>query len=569
LSSTRIGNGRLRAAEAVPGVVWDRRRLPRLTRETLWPLALYAFLAVLLFGLPVVAHPKGTIIGADEIDPSQFMWFYTWWPWALLNGVDPFVTYYQFVPDGFNLQWAASMPLFGLLFAPITLGLGPELTWNAVMLASPALAAWTGFLLCRQVTGRLAPSLIGGYVFGFSPYMLGMLTGAPNLAFVALVPVFVLLVLRRLEGSLSPRRFLVAMAAAFIAQFLISTEVLLTSTVFGAAALAIAFVMFPERRRAILDVVGLLFVAGAAMAIVVSPFLVSFFFGEHHPPVATYFSTDLAAFALPPHAVALTTTHDPLAALRGSVTTTYLGLPLIILIGAFLWQGRRSRVAWFAVLFLLVPAIASLGRGLRVRGELTDIWLPWDLVADLPVLKHALSVRFALFVTLAAAVIVSMWLSPGGAARWVPALLVVASILPAVGNSVWRTDIRDPAFFATGEHRDYLESDDHVITIPVLGPNERWQAKAKLGFKLAGGYLGTRFPDGYTRYPTWHTLLTGRLTRDYALELRRFVRAKGVTAIVVDKGYEGPWTKLFGTLGVRPVDTGGVLFYRLPPPGGS
>jgi len=45
--------------------------------------------------------------------------------------------------------------------------------------------------------------------------------------------------------------------------------------------------------------------------------------------------------------------------------------------------------------------------------------------------------------------------------------------------------------------------------------------------------------------------------------LRRFIAAKDVTAILVDKSYAGPWRKLFGTLGVRPLDTGGVLFYRL------
>ncbi len=34
--------------------------------------------------------------------------------------------------------------------------------------------------------------------------------------------------------------------------------------------------------------------------------------------------------------------------------------------------------------------------------------------------------------------------------------------------------------------------------------------------------------------------------------------------IVVDKrAFPAPWLTLFGSLGVRPVDTGGVLVYRL------
>ena len=48
--------------------------------------------------------------------------------------------------------------------------------------------------------------------------------------------------------------------------------------------------------------------------------------------------------------------------------------------------------------------------------------------------------------------------------------------------------------------------------------------------------------------------------------LRRFIRAKGVTAIVVE-GTEGRRRELFRSLGVRPEETGGVLLYRLGRPG--
>ena len=36
-----------------------------------------------------------------------------------------------------------------------------------------------------------------------------------------------------------------------------------------------------------------------------------------------------------------------------------------------------------------------------------------------------------------------------------------------------------------------------------------------------------------------------------------------MTAIVVDATDPGPWQKLFAPLGVRPLLTGGVYFYRL------
>jgi len=218
------------------------------------------------------------------------------------------------------------------------------------------------------------------------------------------------------------------------------------------------------------------------------------------------------------------------------------------------------------VLSALVPAVAALGPGLIVRGKVTSIKLPWDLVDGLPVVEHAIPARFGLFVSLPLAIVIASWLRPGGRARWALAILAVVTILPQVGDTSWKTTISDPAFFSEGQYKSRLQSADRVITIPAMGANERYQARTHMAFKMAAGYLGTRFPDGYTRYPIWDTLLSGRMIPDYARQLRRFVDAKGVTAVVVDKRYQGPWRKLFGSLGVRPEDTGGVLYYRLAPP---
>jgi hypothetical protein len=545
------------------------RRLPAALGpgwQVVWPLGLYALLSLLLFGLPISDDAKGSIIASDEIDSSVFMWFYGWWPHALGHGLNPFVTFHQFVPEGFNLQWSTSMPLPSVLLSPVTLTLGPSVSWNLLQLAAPALSAWTAFLLCRHVTGTLWPSLLGGYVFGFSPYMLSHLTGGPYLALVPLVPVFVLLVLKAVQGELRPRAFLLAMVAALTAQYLISIEVLATSTLFGVVAMVAALVLFRDHRSALLSTAKLLVVAYVAMAVLVSPFLIYFFFGNHYPPGATYFRADLASFVLPPDTLALTKSHSPDNVFRGAVFEAYLGLPLIALLIAFFWRRRRSRSGWLLLICLLAPAVAMLGEKLIVRGRLTEIPMPWALLEKLPVLEHAIAVRFALFVILTCAIVTALWLVPGGVIRWALAGLVVVSFLPNVGNRAWQTPISDPAFFSTGAYRSYLDEDDHVLTIPVWGPNERWQSATEFDFKLSAGYLGNPFPPSYSRYPSWDTFLTGKLTPDYAGQLRRFVRDKQVTAVVVDKRSPGPWTRLFASLGVRPVDTGGVLFYRLRAP---
>ncbi len=533
----------------------------------LWPLGLYTLLSLLLFGLPVLGHFGSRIVAADAIDSSAFMWFFAWWPHALLHGLNPFVTHAMFVPNGYNLSWSTTMPGPAILLSPVTLAFGPAVTWNVIQLLSPALSGWTAFLLCRQLGARTWPSLLGGYVFGFSPYMLVHLTGGPHLALVALLPVFVLLVLRRIDGSMQPRRFVITMTAALTAQYLVAGEVLATATLFGGIALILAYALYAEHRAALIDVTKLTVVAYAATVVLISPFLLFFFFGHQYPPGDTHFSADLAAFALPPSSLIALTRHQP--AFVGSIPETYLGLPLIILVGLFVWQERHSRRSWLIALTLLIAAAFSLGRHLNVRHQQTSIPMPWDLVAQLPVLRYAIPVRFALFVALPAALIVALWLSSSslrgsrqiGAAAL--AVLVIASIVPDVGSSAWNTHIADPAFFSSGSYRGYLKPSDNVLTIPVWGANERWQADTGFRFNLSAGYAGQQFPQEYARYPTWNTLLTGRLTPDYAAQLRRFVADKRVTAVVVDQTVPGPWRTLFGSLGVKPVATGGVLLYRL------
>jgi hypothetical protein len=536
---------------------------------TWWPLALYTLLSLLLIGLPVLRHFGSRAIASDDIDSSQFMWFLAWWPHALLHGLNPFETHAIFVPQGFNLTWSTAMPGPGLLLAPITEIFSPLVTYNVIQLASPALTAWTTYLLCRHLTGRLWPSLIGGYVFGFSPYMLVHLTGGPYLALVPLLPVFVLLVLRRVEGSIGTRAFVLAMAAGLTGQYLISAEVLATATLFGGFALVVAYLLFSERRAALVDMAKLLVIAYAITAVLIGPFLYFFFFGHHYPPGAVFFPADVASFVVPPPLVALSRQHPAFA---GANTEPYLGVPLVLLILAYIWQERRHRTTWLLTISLLAGAVCAVGSPLFFRGHKTSIPGPWALLSKLPVLHYAIPIRLVVFAVLPAAVIVALWLSRepirgrAGIWRWGLALLAVAFIVPDVRNPAWNTPMKDPPLFASGEYRSYLKPEDHVLTIPAWGPNERWQADTGFRFKLADGYAGNPFPTSYSRFPTWNTLLTGDLNPDSAAQLRDFVRAKGVTAIVVDPSVPGPWRTLFGTLGVRPVAAGGMLVYRLRPP---
>jgi hypothetical protein len=533
-------------------------------------LALFVFsaLALVLWGPWVLDAPGSTIVAANDIDPSAYLWFFSWWPYALLHGLNPFYTDLIFVPDGYNLAWVTSMPGPSVLLAPVTLALGPAVTWNLVSLASPALSSWTAFLLCRHVSGSFLPSLLGGYLFGFSPYMFNQLRGAPQLALVALVPLLVLLVLRHLQGSLSDRRFAVAVTAVLTGQILISTEVFATATVFGSITLAAGYVLFAERREALRRTVLLLGVGVAATAVLVSPLLYYVFFGERTLPeqALARYPADLLSFVVP----------GPLLAagperLGGTVPSwatgaAYAGLPLLALVTAFAWVHRRRRAALLAVGAFLVVAIAALGGTLYVGGASTGIPLPWTVVDDLPLLRYAIPLRFPAFAFLAAGMVVTLWLTwRPSAARWALAILAVACLAPAVGNAAWNTSLVDVPFFADEGHERYLDEDDRVLTVPAWGRNMYWQVQADFSFGLAAGYAGA-FPQSYTRYAAWRKLFGTPVVRVDATspaELHRFLADKGVTAIVVERGQSRVWRRLFGGLGVPPVETEGVLLYRL------
>jgi hypothetical protein len=93
-----------------------------------------------------------------------------------------------------DLAWVTSLPAAALLAAQATYAFGPIASFNLICLTSVALAGWAAFLLCRHVTGSYWPSVPGGYLFGFSPYMLRhlrahlfLLLSFPMAALVALI----------------------------------------------------------------------------------------------------------------------------------------------------------------------------------------------------------------------------------------------------------------------------------------------------------------------------------------------------------------------------------------------
>lgn len=213
-------------------------------------LLIYLGLSMLFFGRTLGGGLSSFYVGNGP-DPPQSIWFLAWWAHALAGRFDPFFTHAVWAPQGFNLAWTANIPLAAWLMFPVTRTLGAVAAYNIICLLCPAVVGWAAFVLCRHIVREFAPALLGGWVFGFSPYLVCKLLGNVNLALVPMLPLAVYLTLRALDGTMRRRTFIVLLALVLDAQFLLFIEIFATMTMSAAIAIAIALLVTGEddRRR--------------------------------------------------------------------------------------------------------------------------------------------------------------------------------------------------------------------------------------------------------------------------------------------------------------------------------
>ena len=241
-------------------------------KRTGLPALAYLGVSLLSFGPRVLPHLSSRVVG-DGPDTQIFVWSFAWWPHAIAHGENPFYTHAIFVPGGYNLTWATSVPGLALAFAPLTWAFGPVASLNLAAILMPALDAFAAFLLCRHVTRSTWASLAGGYLFGFSSYVLAGTLDHIHTTAVFLVPLATLLGLRFLEGSLDGHAFGLRFGALVVGQLLISTEILFTLTLALAGALVLALLVSPGSLARVRELVAPLLLSYASAAIVDAPFL--------------------------------------------------------------------------------------------------------------------------------------------------------------------------------------------------------------------------------------------------------------------------------------------------------
>ncbi|HEX4210373.1 MAG TPA: hypothetical protein VHY56_08270, partial [Candidatus Binataceae bacterium] len=317
---------------------------------------IYAVLALGFFGRSLGDGLSAAHLGRGP-DPAFFMWLLVWWPHALAHHENPFLSPNVWAPSGFNLAWETGIPLASILMAPLTKGLGVVASYNLLCMLCPILAGWSGYILTRHLGARWPAALIAGYIFGFSPYMLGqMLGGHPTLMLVFPVPLFLLLGLKAYEGAITPATFGAIAIVLIVTQFLFSAEVAATMEGFAALALLLAWYSASAVERAGIGKLMLsLILANLGAAVLLLPYLYSMFAHGVPPtpinsPVA--YSTDLVNFVVPTPTALIGVT-APLKAITERFSGNfgeaggYIALPLLVIVALYAcahWSETAPRL---------------------------------------------------------------------------------------------------------------------------------------------------------------------------------------------------------------------------------
>ncbi len=552
-----------------------RGRLSAKRFQSVCAFSIYLIISVLFFGLPLLGHFGHRFIG-DRADPLLHMWMLAWWPHALTSGQHPIISQAVWPPTGCNLAWRTSIPGPSLVLSSITWLFGPIVSYNILCLLYPPLAAFSAFALCRYLTGQFWPALVGGYIFGFSQYVLARMLGHLVLLLIFPVPLAIYLVLLRLNRQISRTAFLALLVIVLLVQFFGSTELFATTAMFGAAALALSWLIYGAPLAAnIRDVAIEIGCAYLLTAVLAAPYLYYVLARGVPAPInpSTIFSNDLLAFAVPtPWLYAGRAFGEVVRQFRsGPVeTAAYLGPGLWIILVLYTESSWSTQTGRFLLVSLILIGLMSLGPILHIDG--IDIGpAPWRVFSKLPLIEQALPNRFGMYFFLVAAVIASLYLSQSLISWWSKLLLSSLCLLSLAPDlAMFRsmvTHFRIPQFFQSGNYKRYLARNDNVLVLPYAEREDGllWQVQTHFYFRLATARLGLT-PAEFSDWPVLLTLEGGDEILDFTEQFRAFLSAHRVKAVIVDPQVGGPWQRLLAEAGLVPLKTGGVLFYRVTPP---
>ena len=562
----------------------------------------YVLISLAYFGFPTLNSPQTRYVGMN-IDPTLFIWFIEWWPFAIIHHLNPFTTAYMWAPEGINnLLWLNAIPGLSIIFSPLTILIGPVLTYNVIALLSPALSAFFAFILIKYITKNTAASAISAYLYGFSSFIMG--NSDLNVFFICLIPLLVYLFLLKYDDKINTTVYVILSAVILALEFLISPEIYLIILFFAIISILI-YILFIVKNKKIeslskFTVNVFNFILSYVLSIVlVSPFLYIMFKtiekSPKYPMNPISWSTYIINLILP----------GPVIFFGGKLfyeifhfhireTASYLGIFTFIILIWFAYEQRKkskSIAGKYLLALLAVILIFSLGPYLHLNGNSTHLPLPWFIFYKMPVIGKAIPIRFMLFAFLVLSIITGLWVSSYNISnstiitKYIIISLAIFSFIP--NQYYFDSNSHMPSFFYKKEYKKYIKRNSIVMIIPFSnsGYSLLFQAYTKNYFRLAGGYNDTSFiPISYRHCLIFKHFLYNKKFSSINLKknlnianlFKKFLLYHKINYIIVVRGKDAyipgygsyhPFKRfknILNALGIISVEKGGILLYKIP-----
>ncbi len=545
------------------------------SKNLLRPYSIVLILFTLLtIGLtwPVSAQLFIGVAGFDGRDSFQHVWYQWWMKETLLElGVWPNQISHLYYPQGASHPVLALHPFVPLFFLPITLLSGPLVSYNVAFLATFVLSGLTGYLLCRYLTGNVWAGIIGGLIFAFHPNRFGhAAAGHLLLTTNYLLPLYalsLLILLRRPSMKMAVWHGIVTGLLALAQPTHIGYGIIPIFLVIVIAELFIPNIGSGQKNSPLWGARGAWLLISLVLALLI-------FFPFAWPTLAesqqgnldyltpdnlTEHATDLLAFVLP-------SPFNPILSSLGLVPAfgetiidgfrdleeqlAYPGLIAFGLMGVAVWQRWREARRW--LILALGSALLSLGPLLKIAGEVTPIWLPYQALLQLPFFSWSRTPgRLNMTVMLGVAVLAAFgaaWLF-----QQLKASRSTSSIVLTAGLSIliiaeylvifpFPTEIRSSSSYY---HTTLAQQpfDGGLLSLPATGSrrasNYAMFDQTVHGWPLAGGYI-ERDPIGTVELKEFLNQLVAPIPSQSVMQVpdeaqRRAILADlGITQITVN-----------------------------------
>lgn len=444
-------------------------------------------------------------------DQNQWEWFFGVTADNVAHLRNPLFTTYQGHPEGVNLMANTVMLGLSVPLTPVTLLLGPTVTWALVLtlgLAATAVAWY--WLFVRRVTRVRPAAALGAALAAFAPPMMSHGTAHPNFLVLFMIPVIIDRALRLCDGRRVLRDgVLLGLFATY--QIFLGEEPLLLAAM-GMLIFALAYALArPDVARATWRPLlrGLGVALAVCLPLVAFPLYWQFFGPQSYHSVLhgdNAGNSPLSFLEFSGRALLGDEERADALAMNRTEQNAFYGWPLTALtFGIVVWLGRSALVKALTGT-VLVAALLSLGQKIRI--PFTDVVLPgpWRALAHQPLFESVIESRVAMICAPALGVLIALAaarikdLEPR-THRAVGLVAIAAALLPILPTpQPVRERAEVPRFITDGMYRDYVAEGESVVPVPLPSPAEadalHWQSATGFGFSVPGGYFnGPWGPD--------------------------------------------------------------------------